>query len=124
MPVESSQGSTVSFGGSPLGNLTGISVKSGTASGVDVTSIDSPVSGGTIAREVDVLAIEPGSVDVTFLGPPSGLVAGAKGDLVVVIGGDTVIDGEAFVAECPVEAAVGDIVRSSVSFRLTGATGS
>lgn len=124
MPIATSQGSTVSFGGSPLGSLVTIRATGPTATGEDVTTLESAMDGVLIVRESDVFSLEPGSLVVTFLGPPTTTAVGAKGELVVTIGGDVVLSGEAFLSRYEVEASVGDVVRSSASFQLTGTVGS
>lgn len=124
MPIPTAQGSTVSFGGSPLGSLVGIRAAGPSASAADVTSLESPVSDGVIAKERDVVALEPGSCSVTFLGPPATTAVGTKGELVVDIGGEEVLSGEAYLAGYDVEATVGDLVRATATFELTGSEGS
>lgn len=123
--VPSSQGSTASFGGSALGDLIAIRVTGATAAGTDVTTMDSAVSGSgadsRIAKELDVLAVEPGSVSVTFFGAGPSADVGDKAELSVSIGGSVVISGEAFLASYDVEASVGELVRGSATFQLTGA---
>lgn len=124
MPIATSQGSTVSFDGSSLGSLVAIRATSPTASGEDITTMESAMDGGLVVRELDALSLEPGSLVVTFLGPPATTAIGSKGELSVEIGGDIVLSGEAFLARYEVEAAVGDVVRSSATFQLTGNAGS
>lgn len=123
--VPSAQGSTVSFGGGELGMLLSIRVAGAGAASVDVTSMQSSVagtgSGAVIAKELDVLAIDPGSVSVTFFGAGPNAEVGEKGALSVNVGGSTVISGEAFLSSYEVEATVGDLVRGSATFLLTGA---
>lgn len=124
MPIASSQGSSVSFGGSPLGSVVTIRATGPTASTADITSMDSPMDGGLVVRETDVLSLEPASVVVTFVGPPATTAVGTKAELSVDIGGDEVISGQAFLARYEIEASVGDIVRASATFQLTGSQGS
>lgn len=123
--VPSSQGSTVSFDGSVLGDLIAIRVTGESATGTDVTSMESSLggSGGAacIARELDVLAVDPGSVSVTFFGTGLSAAVGDKAALSVSIGGSVVLSGEAFLASYDVEASVGELVRGSATFQLTGA---
>lgn len=123
--VPSSQGSTVSFGGSEVGDLIAIRVTGASANGTDVTTMESAMSGSgsaaCIAKELDVLAIEPGSVSVTFFGAGPSADVGDKAELSVNIGGTVVISGEAFLSSYDVEASVGEVVRGSATFQLTGA---
>lgn len=123
--VPSAQGSTVSFGGSPLGDLISIRVTGASASGADVTTMQSAVSGSgaasRIAKELDVLAVDPGTVSITFYGAGPSADVGDKAALSVSIAGSVVISGEAFLASYDVEASVGELVRGSATFQLTGA---
>ena len=122
--IPTSQGATVSFAGSPLGQLLMIKAVGGSASGKDVTALDCAIVGAgdesRAVKVVDVLEVDSGRCDVTFLGTPATTEAGAKGQLEVVIGGVTVLSGEAFLASYDVEATVGDLVKGSASFQLTG----
>ena len=124
MPIASAQGSTVFFDGTPLGDLIGIRATGPSASAEDVTSFESAFVDGVVTKERDVVALEPGSCSVTFLGLPSTTAVGTKGELVVDIGGETVLSGEAYLAEYDVEATVGDLVRATATFQLTGTPGS
>lgn len=123
--VPSSQGSTVSFGGSELGSLIAIRVTGASASGTDVTTMESSTtgtgSGSFIARQLDVVAVDPGSVSVTFFGAGPSAAVGEKGELSVSVAGSTVLSGEAFLSSYDVEASVGELVRGSATFQLTGA---
>ena len=123
--VPSAQGSTVSFDGGELGSLLSIRVNGPSVSGTDVTSLESPIAGSgagaVMSRELDVLAIDPGSVSVTFFGAGLPADAGEKGELEVVVAGSTVLSGEAYLASYEIEATVGDFVRGSATFQLTGA---
>lgn len=123
MPIPTSQGSTVSFG-STLGSLVSITASGPTAKAEDVTTMESAVVDGIVMVEMDPVAIEPGSCSVTFLGPPATTAVGTKASLVVSIGGTTVLSGEAYLAGYDVEAAVGDLVRATAVFKLTGSEGS
>lgn len=124
MPVASSQGSTVSFAGVPLGSLVTIQASGPSASTADITSMESSLVDGLVLRELDVLSLEPASVVVTFLGLPGATASGSKGELLVDIGGETVISGEAILSRYEIEAAVGDVVRATATFQLTGSQGS
>lgn len=124
MPVPTAQGSTVSFDGTELGDLLAIRVSGPTANAEDVTSLESTISGSAVAKERDVVALEPGSVSVTFLGLPATTAVGTTGELVVTIAGETVLSGEAYLAGYDVDASVGELVRGTATFQLTNAAGS
>lgn len=124
MPVPTAQGSTVSFDGTTLGDLLSIRASGPTANAEDVTSLESTVSGSAVAKERDVVALEPGSVSVTFLGLPATTAVGTTGSLVVTIAGATVLSGDAYLAGYDVDASVGELVRGTATFQLTNAAGS
>jgi hypothetical protein len=69
-----SQGSTVSFGGAPIGRLTSFRVSPGTAQFEDVTSVGSDVIGSgwdaRVLREIACTGIEPGGLDINLFGCP------------------------------------------------------
>lgn len=126
-PVEiSSQGATVSFDGSPIGNLLQVAVRAGTAVTQTVTSMDSPVQGSgdgsRICRALDCTAVDPGTVTVRLLGMPPWDVddIGTRGEFSATTPGGTV-SGEAILSNFEFEAAVGDLVKGSAEFVFTGA---
>lgn len=124
-PAPSSQGSTVSFDGQAIGLLLAIRVTGGSAASTDVTTMDSTLVGtgaaSHVLREYDVTVVDSGSVSITFFGVGPTAEVGDRGELSVSIGGSTVISGDAFLASYDVEASVGELVRGSATFQLTGA---
>lgn len=122
--VPSAQGSTISFGGTPLGSLIAIRVTGESANTTDITSLESVLSGSGSSnfmfRQMDCLAVDPGTVSVTFWGTIQGVEVGDRGELSVTIAGSTVISGDAFLASFEVEASVGALVQGSAVFQLTG----
>ncbi len=122
--LTTSQGSAVSFDGSSLGSLLSINVQAQASSPVDVTYVGSTVVGSGAAarmvREVTVLAIEPTTVEVSFLGVSGYTVTspGAQGSLVIT--GGVSLSATAILTGWGETAAVGEHVKGSASFVLTG----
>lgn len=124
--VPSSQGSTVSFDGGALGQLTGWSLEAGKAITSDITTIESPLYGTSgsarVLHEMDCTGIEPGKLSVRLFGCPPYAVAdiGKKGGLSVTFTGGS-LSGEAILDDFRVEGAVGELLVGSATFILTGA---
>lgn len=118
--------STVSFAGTPLGQLVQFTAGGGSAVTGDVTGVDAQISGvganSRLMKQVDALAIEPGTADVRLLGMPSfsPLQIGQKGSLAITTPGGTRV-GEAILMSYEVEGSVGDLLRGSATFQFTGA---
>lgn len=74
MPTPTSQGSIVTFGGTPMGSLTSFRVMPATAVIEDVTNVGSDVIGSAetarVLREIACTGVEPGGVDITLFGCP------------------------------------------------------
>lgn len=122
--VITSQGSTVSFDGSALGSLLSIDVKSQASSPVDVTYMGSAVVGSgsdaRMVREVTVLSIEPTTVEVSFLGASGYGVTSPGNQGSLVIAGGVALSATAILTGWGETAAVGEYVKGSASFVLTG----
>lgn len=124
MPA-SSQSSTVSFDGGALGELTGWTLSAGQAITADVTGAESEIFGeggdARVLRQLDCVGIEPGRLQVRLFGCPPYSVAeiGSKGTLSVSFTGGS-ISAQAILDSFEVEAAVGELLRGSASFILTG----
>ena len=122
--VTSSQGSTVSFDGASLGFLLSIAVQSQASSPVDVTYIGSTVVGSgedaRMVREVTVLSVEPTTVEVSFLGSTGYITTSAGNRGTLVIAGGVGLNAEAILTGWGETAAVGEYVKGSASFVLTG----
>ena len=122
--VTSSQGSTVTFDGSELGSLLSIAVQSQASSPVDITYIGSAIVGSgedaRMVREVTVLSIEPATVEVSFLGASgySTTDPGNRGTLVIT--GGVGLSATAILTGWGETVAVGEYVKGSASFVLTG----
>ena len=123
MPA-ASQGSTVSFGGS-ISSLLSISASGGSAGTFDVTNVSSAYVGSgvdyRVRREITVTSIEPGTVTVSVLG---GLTysrddIGMRSTLSVNCGGSS-LSGDAFLMSFDIEAKVGELVKTSLTFQFSG----
>lgn len=119
----SSQGTTVSFAGSPIGSLLSVVFTPGSAATVDITSTSSTVtgsgSGAIIKKEIDCTGIEPGTATITMIGG-AGLAVGSRGALSIAFGGGTSFSVNAFVSRQETSATVGDLLKGTVEFQLTG----
>ena len=122
--LTTSQGSAVSFDGDSLGSLLSINVQAQASSPVDVTYVGSTVVGSgasaRMVREVDVLSIEPTTVEVSFLGASgySTTDPGNRGTLVIT--GGVGLSATAILTGWGETVAVGEYVKGSASFVLTG----
>lgn len=119
-----SQGSTLSFNGFS-GSLLTVSYSGGSANATDIGGLTTRSDGGDpfVVSRLDVTSVSPGSVSVTFFGSGGGLRVGAIGSLSIRVGGGGSgrgFSGEAFVSDYQVEASVGEFVRGSATFTMTG----
>ena len=118
--------STVAFAGTTIGSLVEFRAAGGSAATSDVTGVSATISGSgansRIVRQVDALAIDPGTADVRLLGMPSftKLQIGQKGSLSISTPGGWLV-GEASLMSYEVEGSDGDLLRGSASFEFTGA---
>lgn len=125
-PPPSSQGSTVSFAGIPMGRLTSWRIVGGTARFQETTSMVSPVIGsGGDARVVaqwDCTSVDPGGVDIQVRDcPPFDAVdIGARGTVVVTFATGSV-SFDAFLETFDVSGNVGEFLRGTARFRFSGA---
>ena len=125
-PPPSSQGSAVSFGGTPMGRLTGWRIVGGNARFQEVTSLVSPVIGsGGQARVVaqwDCTSVDPGGVDIQVRDCPPFITSqiGSRGTVVVTFAtGSVSLD--AFLETFDVSGNVGEFLRGTARFRFSGA---
>ena len=124
MPA-SSQGTTVSFDGEPIGSLVGWRVTPATAAVEDFTHGNSPILGtganSRVVKMVDCTSVDPGEAEVRLLGVPPYVAgeAGKKGGLTFSYegGGFTL---EAILVRFEIEGAVGEFIKGSAVFQLTG----
>lgn len=121
----SSQGSTVSFDGVNIGQLVGWTVSPGRAVVQDVSSAYSSVLGTgsetRLVRQYEAFSLEPGSATYTLLGTPphTGALLGKRATLSVSYTGGNVT-ATAFLEKFEVTGAVGELLRGSATFILTG----
>lgn len=120
-----SQGTTVSFGATAIGSVLNASGSPGSASTSDTTTIEALIRGtGAEARVVkrrDCTAIEPGKVSVRLLGmPPFAPADIGSVDTVTFSTPGGSLSGDAILEAYEVDAAVGDLLRGSVTFAFTG----
>lgn len=125
MPDDSSHPSTVSFLGEPLGKLLAIRVASHQAEIEDREWYASYLEGigenWRILRLAYCYVVTPGSVSLSFLGAPPFTMddVGATGTLSVTAGASG-FSQEAILENWEIDAVVGELVRGSARFRLTG----
>jgi len=118
--------STVSFAGTSLGQLVQFQAGGGSAVTADVTGVDATIYGvsanSRVVRQIDAVAIDPGTASVRLLGMPpfSQIRIGEKGSLAISTPGGSLV-GEAILMNYEVEGSVGDLLRGSASFQFTGA---
>lgn len=125
MSTPSSQGSAVSWNGSPIGRLTSFRVSPGSAVYEEVTNVNSPVVGfggnARIAKQYDCTAIEPGEVEIGMFGVPPFVLAerGQRGTVGVAFAGGSLF-AEAFLDNFEVAGQVGEFLVGTARFRLSG----
>jgi hypothetical protein len=119
------QGSTVSFNGSPIGQLLSWDVTPASASVTDSTSQDSTILGtgddARVVKQVDCVAIDPGTASITFLGTAGFVVndTGMSGSLAVSSdAGDVTLD--AILISFQITGAVGELIKGTANFQFTG----
>lgn len=126
MPVPDSQGTTVSFAGAVLGNLTNVKPALSVSGKFDCTSLLSPVIGAgansRVMNQVNPTSVDPGSVQIEFIGQTAfsrSDLAGV-GPLVVSFPSGGALVGLAYLETFEQEAAAGEKLRGSATFQFTG----
>lgn len=128
MPFADAQGTTVTFDGQLLGSLTGVRASQSVASRFDCTSNLSPVIGtGANTRvllQVNPTSLDPGAFTIQFLGPTvfSDADIGRVAQLAVSFPGGGSLIGLAYLQDLETDAAVGEKLRGTATFSLTGFT--
>ena len=125
MAVPDSQGTTLVFDGVTVTRITNVSTGGGGVAMVDTTPSNATTVGTGLSKRV-VLQEHPGNVslgtvEVNVLGP-QGLTIndeGRLGRLVLVWAGGGV-NGWATLTSCKMTGGVNDVVRGSLTFKLTG----
>jgi hypothetical protein len=121
----SSQGATVSFRGTPIGQLTGFSVTPGRAVVQDVSSAESLLVGASdttrLIRQFDCLSVEPGRATYSLLGvPPHNTdLIGISDTLAITYEGGS-FTGSAFLESFEITGSVGELLRGSATFIING----
>jgi hypothetical protein len=112
--------STVSFGGS-VGGVLSFSFSPGTAGIQDVTSHSSQLVQGKIVRDYVCTSIDSGTATVRILGSTgfSRLDIGMESTLSVSTPGGS-LSATAILRSFELEATVGELVRGSAEFTITG----
>jgi hypothetical protein len=122
----SAHGTVVTWGGTNLGRLTGVTVRAGRAALVDITSAGSTVIGtgwtSRVIREVGVGSIEPASVSLTLYAPGWTVTQNDRGDVryLNVQGEWGSYYGDAILMDYSLNGRVGEFVTMSVDFTFTG----
>lgn len=120
-----SQGSAVFFGVDQLGDLLSWEVTPAQAVTADATSQDSTILGAgssaRVVRQVDCVAVDPGTASVTFLGS-NGLftnLVGSSASLTVASEAG-VVSLNAILVSFTITAAVGELIKGTANFQFTG----
>lgn len=123
---ESSQGSTVTFDGNPIGMLRSWRVGSHTAVFEEVTNLSCPVLGEGLNTRVvklyDCTSIEPGTLELSILGVPPYISddIGVRATLEVTFE-NGYVTGEAMLENFEISANLGEWLNGTARFRWTGA---
>ena len=119
MPA-TAQGATVDFNGA-IGSALGFTVSPGSASATDVTSHNSSVVDGRVIRDYVCLAIDSGTATVRLLGMPAYTRnnIGTTGVFSVTTSSGSV-SANAILSSFEIEGEVGELLRGSATFILTG----
>jgi hypothetical protein len=127
MAAPDPQGSSITFAGYSLGRVTGFAFEKAAGSSLDVTPVSAVLVGSgagvRVKRQVVSTMIEPATVQISFLGMPSGLTDNSIGMVgTLVITSPVVnVNAYAYLAAYSAENATGEKVRGSATFQLTGA---
>lgn len=125
MSTPSSQGSSVSFGGTSLGRVTNFSVQPGTAALTDITSRASPVVGTgdktRVLREYTCVSVDMGAVEISLWGCPpfTQHEIGDRRSLSVTFDGGG-LAADAILESFDVKGSVGQFLVGTAKFRMVG----
>jgi hypothetical protein len=123
--IEDSQGATLLFNGVELGTYVSMSPSWQTGNVHEVTSKDSQVLGtGTdarVLRQYNVSAMEPGQVQVRFLGNPTLRLdqIGVTGTLAIIWAGGA-YSGNGFAIDLAGDIKAGELIQWSMTFQFSG----
>lgn len=127
MPSSSSQGASVSWGGSPIGYATSIRANPGNAVFQEATSCAAELVGSgssaRVRRQYICTAIEPGTVEVAMYGVPPYVLndIGDMANLSVDFSGGSAggsLSGDAFLDSFDITASVGELLSGTARFRF------
>ena len=125
MAIATSQGATLVFDGVTVTRITNISTGGGSVAMVDTTPVNANTWGNGLSKRV-ILHEHPGNVslgnvEVTFLGPQALTQddEGRIGRLILAWAGGGV-NIFATLTSCKMTGQVNDVVRGSLTFKLTG----
>lgn len=122
--VTSSHTISVSFDGNDLGSLLSVDIKCQAGSTVDVTHMGSAVVGAgnesRTVKEVAVLSVEPARIEISFLGATGFGVTDPGTRATLAISGSLGLSAEAILIGWGEAAQVGEFIKGSGSFVLTG----
>ena len=125
-PIPDAQGSTLVFGGVKFPKLTGWKVQAGGVTLFDRTHMGSSTYGSgenvRVVKQFDVSAVEPDSIEATALGPSSFGPSdkGRAATLTLTFPDGSSLFGTAALVNYTVEGQVGDLVKTSMSFKYLG----
>lgn len=123
MSTPTSQGASVSWGGTPIGYLTNVRASPATAIFEDATNVTSTVLGtgnkARIVRQWHCVAVEPGTVEVDLYGVPNYAIAdtGDRRSLAVAFD-DGSFTADAYLESFNASASVGQFLVGTARFRL------
>jgi len=121
------QGSSITFGGYSLGRMTGFNFQKAAGSSLDVTPVGAALVGSgagvRVKRQIVATMIEPAVVQISFFGMPSGLNDDSIGmiDTLVISSSVVNVNAYAYLADYSADNPVGDKVKGTATFQLTGA---
>jgi hypothetical protein len=121
---DSSQGSYVTWNGTTIGSVTRWRASSRTSVYVKKTHVGSTVVGtganSRVVESVDVVSVEPGSVEVGLYGCPLSFANVGQKATVAVVAAAGSVSGEAFLDSFEVTGQVGEFLTGTATFRFSG----
>lgn len=126
MPVADSQGITLTFDGVTLGSIVNVSAPQSLAGEFDCTSLLSPVIGTgvntRVLQQLNPTSVAPAAITISYIGGPAFGTAdqGRVAPLVLTFPTGWSLTGLAYLSEFTPEGAVGEKLRGSATFQLTG----
>ena len=123
--IPDSQGGVVTFRGDELGVLVGVTPAFAVGNVAEVTNMRSPLVGAgqnaRVLKQFTCTSIEPGQIQVRFLGVPDLARDDIGGPGTLVFSWATgQLSGQAFLSQLEAEFAVGDLIKWNATFQFTG----